>query len=224
MEFTGQRRDEVYRWIGRTLVQHEYVALSRGAKGLLGGYLARMTGLSRARITRLIAGYTDTGVVRAAVYQRTKFATRYTKQDVDLLAYIDRSHGNLSGPATSRILEREYSEYGQAAYQRLAGISVAQIYRFRNSEDYRRKNTSYQPTRPTVIPNRRTAQAAPGGASRVSAHRHRTSGRPGRSQGYLSHQRGGRSHAMGNRGGHAANLRTLADSARWSICWSSSPL
>ncbi len=68
------------------------------------------------------------------------------------LAYVDKSHGNLSGPATKRILEREFGEYSQAAYQRLAGISVAQIYRFRDSESYRKRNTSYQPTRPTPIP------------------------------------------------------------------------
>jgi hypothetical protein len=71
---------------------------------------------------------------------------------VDLLAYVDKSHGNLSGPATKRVLEREHSEYNQAVYERLAGISVAQIYRFRNSEVYRKKNTTYQPTRPTPIP------------------------------------------------------------------------
>jgi hypothetical protein len=58
----------------------------------------------------------------------------------------------LSGPATRRILEREYSEYCQAAYQRLSAISVAHSYRLRNSEAYRKRNTSYQPTRPTPIP------------------------------------------------------------------------
>jgi transposase InsO family protein len=111
-----------------------------------------MTGLSRAQVTRLITSYANSGRVTAVAYQRRKFATRYTKSDVDLLAYVDKSHGNLSGPATKRILEREYSEYGQAAYERVAGISVAQIYRFRNSGAYRKRNASYQPTRPTPIP------------------------------------------------------------------------
>jgi hypothetical protein len=69
-----------------------------------------------------------------------------------LLAYVDRAHGNLSGPAPRRILEREYGEYGQAAYQRLAGISGAQLCRLRNTAAYRKRNTSYQPTRPTPIP------------------------------------------------------------------------
>ena len=62
-----------------------------------------------------------------------RFAPRYTAADVNLLAYVDKAHGNLSGPATRRILEREYSEYGQAAYQRLAAISVAHLYGFRNT-------------------------------------------------------------------------------------------
>jgi transposase InsO family protein len=152
VRFAGQRRDEVYAWTERTLVRHQYAALGRREKGLVRRYVARMTGLSRAQVTRLIAGYADTGRVKVAPYQRRKFAARYTKPDVELLAYVDKSHGNLSGPATRRILEREYSEYGQSVYARLAGISVAQIYRFRNSEAYRRKNTSYQPTRPTPIP------------------------------------------------------------------------
>src|SRR5271168_267414 len=152
VRFAGQRREEVYAWTERTLVRHQYVSLSRREKGLVRRYVARMTGLSRAQVTRLISGYADTGRVKAAPYVRRKFAKRYTKADVELLAYVDKSHGNLSGPATKRILEREYVEYSQAVYERLASISVAQIYRFRNSEAYRKNNTSYQPTRPTPIP------------------------------------------------------------------------
>jgi hypothetical protein len=126
----------IYAWTEQTLVRHEYAGLSRAEKGVLRQYLARMTGLSRAQMTRLITSYAETGHVKAVTYQRSKFASVYTKADVELLAYVDKSHGNLSGPATKRILEREHSEYGQAAYGRLAGISVAQIYRFRSSEFY----------------------------------------------------------------------------------------
>lgn len=152
VRFTGQRRAEVYAWAERTLVQHQYASLGRRDKGLVRRYVARMTGLSRAQVTRLIASYADTGQVKAAPYERRKFANRYTQADVELLAYVDKSHGNLSGPATKRILEREYGEYGQQAFERISRISVAQIYRFRNSQAYRKKNTSYQPTRPTPIP------------------------------------------------------------------------
>ena len=152
VRFAGQRRDEVYGWMERTLVRHEYAGLPRPDKGVVRLYLTQMTGLSRAQVTRLITGYQQTGRVTAVSYQRIRFPTIYTGADVELLAYVDRAHGNLSGPATRRILEREYSEYGQAAYQRLAGISVAHLYRVRSTEAYRKRNISYQPTRPTPVP------------------------------------------------------------------------
>jgi hypothetical protein len=151
VRFAGQSRAEVYGWTEQTLVRFGYAGLGKRDKGLVRRYIARMTGLSRAQVTRLIAGYSRSGRVKAASYRRRKFPARYTKGDMELLAYVDKSHGNLSGPATKRVLEREYNEYGQAAYNRLAGISVAQIYRFRNSEAYRKRNTSYQPTRPAPV-------------------------------------------------------------------------
>lgn len=152
VRFAGQRREEVYGWVEKTLVRLQYASLDKPGKGLVRRYLSRMTGLSRAQVTRLIALQRRTGRVKAAVYQRTKFATRYTAADVTLLAYVDKAHGNLSGPATCRILEREHSDYGQTAYVRLASISVAHLYRLRSSSAYRKRNTSYQPTRPTPIP------------------------------------------------------------------------
>jgi len=152
VRFAGQRREEVYGWVEQTLVRQQYASLDKPGKGLGRRYIARMTGLSRAQVTRLITAYGQAGRVKAVAYQRTKFATRYTAADVNLLAYVDKAHGNLSGPATRRVLEREYAEYGQAAYQRLAAISVAHLYRLRNSESYRKRNASYQPTRPTPIP------------------------------------------------------------------------
>jgi transposase InsO family protein len=151
VRFAGMRRAEVYAWVEGTLVRHAYASSGRAGKGVVRQYIGRMTGLSRAQVTRLITGHRNTGRVKAVEYQRTKFATHYTTGDVTLLAYVDKAHGNLSGPATKRILEREYSEYGQAVYERLSQISVAQMYRFRNSVAYRQRNTSYQPTRPTVI-------------------------------------------------------------------------
>ena len=128
VQFAGERRPEVYAWVERTLVRHQYAGLPRPDKGILRLYLAQMTGLSRAQVTRLIGAYQETGHVTAVPYRRRRFPTIYTAADVGLLAYVDQAHGNLSGPATQRVLQREHTEYGQAAYQRLAGISVAQLY------------------------------------------------------------------------------------------------
>ena len=164
VRFAGQRRQEVYGWVERTLVRHQYGSLRKPDKGVVRLYIAQMTGLSRAQVTRLIAGYRRTGQVIAAPYQRSRFSTIYSAADVGLLAYVDRAHGNLSGPATQRILQREYQEYGQAAYQRLAALSVAHLYRLRGTEAYRKRNASYRPTRPTLIPIGERRQPQPQGA------------------------------------------------------------
>jgi transposase InsO family protein len=183
LRFAGQRREEVYGWVEQILVRHQYANLDKPSKGLVRRYIARMTGLSRAQVMRLITAYRRTGRVKATPYQRTRFAARYTAADVALLAYVDKAHGNLSGPATRRILEREYHEYHQAAYQRLAEISVAHLYRLRNSADYRKRNTSYQPTRPTPIPigQRRSPrpQGSPGYLRVDTVHQGDQDGRKG---------------------------------------------
>lgn len=149
--FAGQSREETYQWVEHTLREQDYGRLARPEKGLVRRYLAKMTGLSRAQITRLIGRYLKQGQVKLQPSQRHRFAARYTTADIRLLAYVDRMHSTLSGPATKRILEREYHDYGQAVFARLAGISVAQIYRFRQTTEYRKQNNTYRPTRPTPV-------------------------------------------------------------------------
>jgi hypothetical protein len=105
-------------------------------------------------VTRLITGYAESGRVKAAQYQRREFATRYTARDVELPAYIDKWHGNLSGPATKRILEREYSSTANTGSLHTSAWPAFQwpsSIDFRSSEIYRKHNASYQPTRPTPI-------------------------------------------------------------------------
>jgi transposase InsO family protein len=152
VEFQAESKVEVYGWIERTLRHLDYGRLGRADKGLVKLYLSKLTGLGRAQLTRLIGRYVAQGSVPVTRYRRRKFTARYTEADVRLLAHVDQAHGTLSGPATRRILQREYGEYHIHAYQRLAAISSAQIYRFRKTGEYRKHHTSYQPTRPTPIP------------------------------------------------------------------------
>ena len=65
VQFSGQRREEVYGWVEKVLVRYEYAGLGRLGKGLVRRYLARLTGFSRAQVTRLITGYCQTGRVEA---------------------------------------------------------------------------------------------------------------------------------------------------------------
>ncbi len=84
VRFTGQHREEVFGWTERTLVRQQYAGLSQREKGMVRLYIARMTGLSQSQVTRLITGYAGSGQVKATVYQRRKFATRYTKSNVQV--------------------------------------------------------------------------------------------------------------------------------------------
>ena len=128
-----------------------FASQNRAAKGLLRQYLVKMTGLSRAQITRLIQQYRQGGELQPARYRRHRFARKYTPADVELLAAVDEAHETLSGPATRKILEREYQQYQQREYERLAGISVAQIYRLRRRSAYRQRRLHFTKTRPTAV-------------------------------------------------------------------------
>jgi transposase InsO family protein len=63
---------------------------------------------------------------------------------------VDRAHERLSGPATRRILQREYEQYGNQQYGRLAKISVAHLYNLRASARYRNQAAVFEGTRATA--------------------------------------------------------------------------
>jgi transposase InsO family protein len=151
IEFTGQGRAEVYGWTGRMLVAQEYTQQSKKQRGAIRGYLSKVTGLSLPQITRLIRSYVETGTVEAKPYRRQRFPSKYTEQDIGLLAEVDRAHQRLSGPATRCILKREYEEFGKPEYARLAGISVSHLYNLRHRMSYRKQAAVFEPTRPSGV-------------------------------------------------------------------------
>ena len=176
LQFEGKERQQVYEWVTSILRQHRYGQQGRAAKGLLRRYLIKMTGMSRAQMTRLIAQYRGKGEVHSAAYRRHHFASKYTRADVALLASVDEAHETLSGAATRQILKREYAEYGQIEYERLASISVAQIYRLRKQAMYRQRRLQFHKTRPTPVAIGERRRPEPEGCPWVSASGHSTSG------------------------------------------------
>ena len=151
IRFESNHRQQVYAWIEQVLGQQHYAQQGRKARGLVRRYLEKMTGLSRAQVTRLIARYGASGEVQASVYRRHRFPQRYTRADVELLASVDAAHDSLSGPATRRILEREYQHYGKPEYERLAAISVSHLYNLRQQPRYRERRLNYTKTKPTAV-------------------------------------------------------------------------
>lgn len=151
LRFEASDRTELYGWVERTLVEQEYLRLGRVDKGLVRRYVAKMTGLGRAQVTRLIGQYREHGQVRIRKYRRQRFATRYSEQDITLLAAVDEAHDTLSGPATQQLLRRAYYEFGDVRFFNLTGLSVAHLYRLRATRSYRQQRVVCQPTRPSPV-------------------------------------------------------------------------
>jgi hypothetical protein len=111
-------------------------------------------------VTRLAGQYMQNSEVKEAVYRRHRFASRFTRADLELLSRVDEAHETMSGPATKRILNRKYEQYKYAEYERLTSISIAHIYNLRNRRHYRECFMSYTKTRPVkaAIGERRRPQ------------------------------------------------------------------
>ena len=114
-------------------------------------YLVKISGLSKARITRLIARWRERGVIQPQASRRHRFPRRYTPSDIKLLAKTDGAHEGLSAPAVRRILQREFKVHRQAEYERLASISASHIYNLRRTRAYREQRVHHTQTRASAV-------------------------------------------------------------------------
>lgn len=163
VRFKGKDRKDVYEWITRTLRVQEYRKQGKKMRGLLKRYVEKMTGKSRTQVTRLVAKYMEHSEVKVPSYRRHRFTGRFTRGDIELLAEVDEAHETLSGPATKKILEREFVLYKHAEYERLAGISAAHIYNLRKRPRYRERRMNYTTTRPVHVAIGERRRPQPGG-------------------------------------------------------------
>ena len=199
--------------MNQTLRQVRYQELKRSGRGLVRRYVSKTTGLSRAQSTRLLSLYLKGEEVKPKPYRRHGFRKRYTHEDVELLATVDEAHGTLSGPATQKILQRAAYDFEDAQYERLAKLSVAQLYRLRQTRPYRQRRVSYQTTRPTPVSIGERRRPEPNG--RPGYLRVDTVHQGDWDQRRVPHQCGGRSDAVAVRGGHRADQRGLPAAGVW---------
>ena len=148
IEFTGQSRAERYAWLEAVLTEQQYFWLSKKHRGAVRALLSKVAGLSMPQITRLIRDYKQDGEIRPSGGGRRRFPVKYTTEDLELLVAVDRAHQRLSGPATRRIIEREWQVFGKREYARLAEISVAHLYNLRHSAGYRQRAVEFSRTTP----------------------------------------------------------------------------
>lgn len=138
LKIGAAERSGGYELIERVLRAQGYRRLKKSEKGTIRRFLAKVTGFSRAQVTRLIGRWRQTRRVARKPAQRPRFPWRYGPQDIFLLAATDAAHEDLSGPAMRCILRRAFQVYGDPDYERLAEISASHIYNLRRSAAYRK--------------------------------------------------------------------------------------
>ena len=136
----------VYGLIERVLKAHQYRRLKKGQKGIVRSFLAKVTALSRAQVTRLIQRWIEMRRIQRKPAQRPHFPRRYTAADMAMLAEVDSAHEDLSGPAVRHLCQRAWEVFGDQRFQRLAAISASHIYNLRKSAAYRKIRVSVQHT------------------------------------------------------------------------------
>ena len=145
--------DKRYAHIAAVAQRFAYARLNRPDKGVVLRYLQRTSGYSRAQLTRLLGRVVQGQPLgkryRAPVHA---FAKQFTPADVLLLAQVDLAHGTMSGPATVHLLQRAFCVYGDARFERLAGLSVSHLYNLRHSKAYLSQRVSFTKTSPVVNP------------------------------------------------------------------------
>jgi transposase InsO family protein len=157
-----------YGWIDAVLRRLDYRRLARSDRGPVLAYLQRLSGYSRAQVTRLVARWmAGQPLVKNYRAPEHAFARRYTAADVALLVEVDRAMGTLSGPATACVLRRQRDVFGDTRFGRLGSISVGHLYNLRNGAGYRAQRV--------VLSKTRGAKSAAIGVRRAPA----PEGRPG---------------------------------------------
>lgn len=183
VRFSIAGRESLYAVLARILQRQRYGELGREQRGIVRRFLTKVTGRSRAQITRLIGQWLETRTIQAKRPARRQFPTRYTEADARLLAEVDAAHEELAGPAAKRILRREYEVFGRQEFARLAEISVSHLYNLRRSQAYRRVRVRIQHTRPSKVnigERRKPRPLGRPGFLRVdTVHQGHRDGRPG---------------------------------------------
>lgn len=151
IEFKSASRKERYEWIEKILGKFRYFSLKKKEKTIIRKYIMRMTGISDAQLTRLIAKKKKTGRIIADTTKRHKFSRIYTPEDTARLIETDKAHSCLSGPATKKIFERMHGIFKDQRFKRLKNISVSHIYNLRETKQYLSWTKFFAKTKPASV-------------------------------------------------------------------------
>jgi transposase InsO family protein len=148
-ELKPDSKKETYEWIRNLLSRICYRRLRKKEKKLVKIFLQKVTGYSVIQIKRLLQKHRE-GTLLWKPWQKTFFSAVYDEKDIALLHETDSVH-RLSGPATKKILEREYNVFSNEEYRKLKNISVSHIYNLRKRTSYLRRGKNFEKTKSTVV-------------------------------------------------------------------------
>jgi len=139
-------KKERYEFIQRVLTKILYLSLKRNDRGIVRAFLMKVTGYSRAQLTRLLSAYAKQGRITFTPCTTNGFQRTYTPKDIALLADMDKRYDCLSGGTTKKLCERAFAIFGDTRFERLSAISVAHIYRLRQTTRYRQLHRRFAKT------------------------------------------------------------------------------
>ena len=152
IRFKAVSKKEKYEWINDALTKFRYFGLEKKDKGIVRGYITKMVGLSKSQVDRIIVRKRKFGKVFYNSRVRHRFPRKYGPADIHLLIKTDNAHKRLSGPATRKILNREYKTFNKIGYRNISQISSSHIYNLRKTRQYISHSLTIKKTNPTKIP------------------------------------------------------------------------
>jgi transposase InsO family protein/phosphotransferase system IIB component len=139
----NKNKQEMYDWVGTSIQKFRYFSLKKRERGIVLDYMEKITGRSRPQIKKLIKKKKRFGKIKLSVVKKHRFPVLYDTSDIARLVETDNAHGRLSGPATKRILEREYLVYNKLEYEKIYHISVPHIYNIRKQSRQYKSNVLF---------------------------------------------------------------------------------
>src|SRR3989344_4532952 len=144
--------DEVYEWMNDLLVRLRYRFLKKKEKGIVRRYLTLYGGYTRSHVDHLIAEYQEVGKIARKERTQPRFQTRYTSEDIALLADVAEGYQHQNCKALKEVCREMLEVYGDERFVRLARISVSRLYDLKKTEGFKTKALHYTKTRAVSVP------------------------------------------------------------------------
>jgi len=144
--------EALYTWINEVLIGFRYMFLSKKEKGLVLRYIERLTGYSRQHLTKLVCEYKKTGYIRHKPHRKSQgFQRKYSRDDIALLADVDKAVDGASGTIVKALCQREFEVYENTKFECISQISVSHLYNLRKSLTYQRCRRIFTKTQSTAV-------------------------------------------------------------------------